>query len=701
MLKIFRWSLVLAACAVCGCDSVTEGGAAAVDPNAPVSVQIEQFTGAATKAVWTQSQDSKKPDTYVNNKSHYLMGLDSRDGKGVRVILKEKSNYARPLITPGGERIVYSYKDVKKAGKGKYFDVTMYQVDWDGTNIVKLGKGYAVDVWRDPKTEVDWVYAATGFQPKTTASIFAKKIVRFPLNDPEKIELVWDQTVVTPDNFQLSADGLRACGLFPWPSAGAVDFTKGEWNKYFRGCWPSCAPDNSYVTWVFEGGHKVLHFFTNGGKKTWEVDVSQVPGIDGHELYHPRWSNHVRFFAFTGPYKEGDPGENKISAGGKDADFFIGRFNERLNKVENVLRITNNSGLGDFFPDLWVEPKGGKVSSVNRSKVGPGAEVAAPEVRRETVEWPSNADGLVFLWENLQKKNEIPLGDARAICAVEPKGRARYFRHQEMHSGGGEFLVDDGSEGRIAEVLKGGADVSVEVLVNSDGKQDAAVLRFPGVSLYQRGVQLVLAVGGVIAGESPAGELRPGEPVHAGLSRTGGAWQLWVDGKPATGKASESAAADGAERLVFGGKWEGKLMGVGIYARAFEAGECGAHRSYWAEQIGAREEVPALEVRGRLVEMTPTPSVESLDTYRRALAAYTYEIDEVVSGECDARRLQVMHWVIMDNQVLEAFPREIGTSYTLKLEPFKAHPQLISERQFNASVEFDLDLYYDIASPAS
>ena len=85
-------------------------------PTDELSKAIEAFTGGHTKLVWSAHQNKKSADTYASGKSHCLAGLDTRDGKGVRIILEEKSNYARPMVTPGGEGIVYTFNNIERKG---------------------------------------------------------------------------------------------------------------------------------------------------------------------------------------------------------------------------------------------------------------------------------------------------------------------------------------------------------------------------------------------------------------------------------------------------------------------------------------------------------------------------------------------------------------------------------------------------------
>ena len=158
------------------------------------------------------------------------------------------------------------------------------------------------------------------------------------------------------DNIQLSRDGRCMGGLFPWPRAGLVNLAAGTFEEKGRGCWPSLAPDDSRLLWVFDGAHRNLVLHPADGTRNWAVCLSAAPGVDGWEAYHPRWANHVRFFSMTGPYIGGE-GANRIRAGGAAVEVYAGRFASDLRSVEAWLRVTENKSP-DFFPDLWLDPAG-------------------------------------------------------------------------------------------------------------------------------------------------------------------------------------------------------------------------------------------------------------------------------------------------------------------------------------------------------
>ena len=84
------------------------------------------------------------------------MGFDSRDGHGERVILREPGSYAKPLITPSGDEIVFS---MRRQG-------AVYAVRWDGSGLRRVADGFGLAVWSEPVTGHEWVYV--GSEPVPT-----------------------------------------------------------------------------------------------------------------------------------------------------------------------------------------------------------------------------------------------------------------------------------------------------------------------------------------------------------------------------------------------------------------------------------------------------------------------------------------------------------------------------------------------------
>jgi len=275
------------------------------------------------------------------------MGFDSRDGRGERAILSTQRNYVKPLLDHTGNRIVFSDRLTKK----------VYVVNWDGTGKRLLCDGFALDVWSAPNDEAEWVYVCSRIGKMDRYTY--RNIRRIRLDDPHHVENVWNKTLISPDNFQLSADGSRASGVFPWPNGGVAQLPNKAWRALARGCWASMAPDNSYLCWVFDGPHRNLLMFSQKSRQPWKVRVDNQPGNNRYEVFHPRWSNHVQFLAVSGPYSVEGP-VNRISGAGPQVEIYLGRFRRDFRAVEKWIPITHNR-YGDYYPDAWIA--GGELSS--------------------------------------------------------------------------------------------------------------------------------------------------------------------------------------------------------------------------------------------------------------------------------------------------------------------------------------------------
>jgi hypothetical protein len=159
---------------------------------------LRAFTGAHTRVVWVQG-DGTDPETEGVNL--ILMGLDSDDGKGERVIVGQPRSIVKPRLTARGDRIVFSSRILPGPSE-------IFIVNWDGTGLRKLADGFAMALWRNPADGSDWVYAGTENRKYDFATV-----TRFPIDEPEKRALVWDKTLVSMEGFNVSPDGRYAGGL--------------------------------------------------------------------------------------------------------------------------------------------------------------------------------------------------------------------------------------------------------------------------------------------------------------------------------------------------------------------------------------------------------------------------------------------------------------------------------------------------------
>jgi hypothetical protein len=129
--------------------------------------------------------------------------------------------------------------------------------------------------------------------------------------------------------------------------------------------------------WYFDGAHRNLTLVDSRTKKRWTVPINQAPGFQNPEVYHPRWTNHPRFIAMSGPYNQG--GANQVRSGGAQTEIWLGRFSEDFSRIEAWTKATSNSG-GDSYPDLWIDTSKSPFAMRPGVAIGPAAAPAAGAV---------------------------------------------------------------------------------------------------------------------------------------------------------------------------------------------------------------------------------------------------------------------------------------------------------------------------------
>ena len=677
-------------------DAVTPGPAVVVpkemEANAnPVDVTeaIRNLAGAPVRLVWLQGAEAVH---YTTSESEVkLMVLDTEDGKGARELIAGEGAYSKPVITPGGEGIVFTDR--------KERDVLF--VPWSGGEVRNLGKGFAAEVWREPGTGVDWVYLRNGSGKEDP-------IVRRRLDDPSLEEGIWDRTQNGHDGvpwFQLSADGLRFSDAFPWSACGVGVLGKPggdgkNWKKYGDGCWPGMAPDNSYRFWYFNGSHTDVIFFEANAKGKRKIPVNLMAGMNGRKVYYPRWSNDVRFITVAGPEND------------RQSQLYLGKFNGDFTMIERWVQVTD-SGRADIFGDAWISPEGAAVAGVEKADGG------TPEVLESSggvrAGWPGRDEGLVFLWDDLRANNEIPMGNgAFAVCKVNLHGGAVPGRGFGMDVRGGWAAVDAGRADYVLEQCQGTGAFSVEALVTTAGLKQGGPARIFSFSngtternftLGQEGDRLVFRLrteeGTPNGSEFAFGELQTGMAQHVLVSYGAQRVKCYINGvKVLEKKVGGDLSAWKRMPLVFGDEsgggrnWDGHLEAVAIWSRAVGDAEAAdlATRS-WVRL--ARRELPVRAVaEAELVEVTATPTAGEMGSYRRALVENIYAVKEVGFGELP-EKIVVVEWAVLDGAPV-AEKKEVGKVYRLVLEPYGDRPELEGEFKSVGHLEIDTPRYYRV-----
>ena len=328
---------------------------------------VAALTGGRTRAVWIRDLGDGT-DILGFGDQVLVMGFDTSGEGGERAIVDTPGSYAKPLITPRGDRVVYTDRR----------EQSVRVVDWSGEHDRRLLDGFPLAVWVAPDTGIEWVYVGT--DPKGTEPESYGAIHRHQLDQPEIAELVWNKRAVSGDSFQLSRDGRLAGALARWPDAGVLELPNGEWRQLGDGCWTGLAGDDSHLFWIFDGQHRNLTIIDTDAEedRRWTVNINGAPGIDGFEVWHPRWSNHPRFLIMTGPYAVGG-NDNKIRDGGHGVEVHIGRFSPDHTRVEAWVQVTTNDAP-DFYPDVWIDPAAVVPASTPRDAVADAGRAPGPTV---------------------------------------------------------------------------------------------------------------------------------------------------------------------------------------------------------------------------------------------------------------------------------------------------------------------------------
>ncbi|HEX5445110.1 MAG TPA: LamG-like jellyroll fold domain-containing protein [Pirellulales bacterium] len=646
-----------------------------------VAGELKQFTGRPTRLVWVQASDAS--DLTAQRGGFRLYGLDSEDGKGIRLLQSEPGGYSKPLLTPDGRHVVYSDRTQN----------AIFLIDFDGGGRRQLAQGFASHVWRDPVGGQQWIYARGGNGHKNQA------VVRFRIDSPQETENVWDKSETGHESmpwFRVSADGKIAADAFPWSACGAADLAANTWKQYAHGCWPSIAPDNSYRVFVFHGNHRMVTLFDRGGANPRDVKVNEAPGINGRDVYFPRWSNHARFLTMTGP-----------GIASHDANLYLGRFNSEFTAVEAWLRITQDD-KGDFFGDAWIEPQ---------SEASAAASPAAGAARG--TQWPANRDGLCFVWTNGKTMNETR--DAKSgeqvVCRAVARGRARPGLHHVMDLADGAFIAQ-GCDDRLLAACKAANGLSLEAVISPDRPRQqgpARIITFSSsassrnFTLGQQSDRLILRLRTPQTGENGVSpeldlcRLAARKPQHVVVTYGPGMLVCYLDGRQvlATDKIKGDFSNWTAQHLLFGDEWDGArdwagtLEAVAVFSRVLPAEEVRRSYQLHRDRLAGRKAPDRAIVEAKLLAASPSPDPKVISPYLRALVVNEYLVEKAVEGKCDSPRILVAEWGVMDRKTLPG-DRAVGKTYRLALERFDQHPELQPEKLVMDVGELELPLYYAV-----
>lgn len=336
------------------------------------------------------------------------------------------------------------------------------------------------------------------------------------------------------------------------------------------------------------------------------------------------------------------------------------------------------------------------------------AMVAAAEAAPNKPVWPSSREGLVFLWQNGNRVKSPAVaydkaGDPIYAYALTARGNAIFGGNYEMILRGGSFHAP-GVGTHVSQSLAKSNALTLEAYVRVPATPPATLTPLLSYSTGTQDVRLAIAQKGdaLFLGQSPLVTLPAKRAFHLAVRCEPGAVIAYVDGAEA-GRLKESVDFTGWKpaELVFGDGWEatqnwpGRLEGVALYNRTLPAAEIARNAAAYAAIVAARPVVPAVRMRGKLVQRSE--STVKIDPYFRALALFEYEVEKLHSGKYEHPKVYVFTWTVMHKTLLPVASRPLLEEYELYLEPFDAHPELESELQLDTlDRTYDRPVYYQV-----
>lgn len=710
----FRTLPLFCAAILAGCDrsspkSASPASQMAKEESRNFSVDMEPIAqGRRIRVVWAQSSSDGAADISAQGNELLLMGLDSDDRQGIRQLSSAKRNFFRPLISSDGSKVIFTDR-----AAGPH----IFSIPWGEETITDLGEGVAVAVWKDPASEVEWIYALEQIDAGAKGSLIGKRLVRFVAATPDEREIVWGQTPMDADGFALSRDGIYASALLPSPEASRVNLSQGSWKKLATATWPGMAPDNSYVSWTLDAERAVLQFNQMNQQEPWEINLSAAPGLGGNaKIWHPRWCGGVGILAFTGPYPQAPNQPNFIDLkDGTGAEIFLASIGAGSNAIVSTVQLTHNN-RGDCYPDVWME--------------GPQIETLAgfeqsPEERPDAIPkpWPANPEAVHFAWNSGAKDVELPASDGTRVSRVFGKNFAKLDRFWNLDFSRGYFEADSASSSGLAAAVNGSHEFTVEaILTETRDGIDPLSIRLLGYrqkeggemfGLYRLEGNLVLRIRlGALAESSAVFPIKlasfridPDRPYHLTITISGKTLKTYIDSslvsedtldEPGLGGWMEGVFQIGDPNPMGSAQWTGQAESVATYGRALSQEEVLKNFDAAKQKMAVRKSADRIKVKAKLEEITELPANAIQGPYPRVLTSRSYKLEEVLAGICEHKFFTVNHDAVLNQNVVKGLPGKIGDIYELVLEPAGQHPELKAARVENTSSHVDLPVFVDV-----
>ena len=633
---------------------------------------------AAWRAVWVESD----PD--APGGAGRIMSREV--GKPARPLTGKDLPGTRPLISADGNTVFFSSLRQESGPDGTSYDPLIFSVPFAGGEGKELSPGLALAVRPEGNTSAIYALASlqTGKKPVPTGDM----LIKFLPETPGDREIIWAESSVSADNFQLSRDGRRAGGMFPWPQAGLANLEEDTFIPVAQGSFPALCPDDSCALAMLSPDRRKIRIFAPGVTPDWELDPAAHLPDKKAALNHLRWTSDPLHLAFTVPE-------------GESAGVYLAEVRADLKAVTAATRISETVASA-MWPDAWLPG-----SAARRLSLPQKPEIKPPA---PTATWPASTDALVFAWE----KSGAPTNTTAFI----PEGYALPGRGGSMDISAGRSSAPPVIAEKIASACAQSGAFTLQALITERRSGLPCSRRFITLAdaagqdfcaLYRVDGHLVLRLR-TGAGESALTEritlspfsIEDDRPFFITLTLHGRALTCYADGvKMKDFQLNQAGLATWQNRATlyagdsapYGEIVPGLIGRMAIYSRALAATEA-------AEAWQAVEsELPARPTRHKvkLKLLTPAPPVDAaaLNTPATTMAAGTWTVEQVFTGFVKPQTIALLQWSVINGKPGTFPAMQKGQSIELFISDIEDHPGLRSLPAQFADGAAALPLYFD------
>jgi len=646
------------------------------------------------RAVWIQ-QTAGDPDPRAAGSQFRLMGRELPGEP--RVLLPGPGNFSRPLLSADGATVYYTERHATPGETGTAYAPEILAVPFTGGEPRKLGSGMAVAVWRDPGGK-EFLYALTSLQTSRRPALTGELLVRFDPASPDEREIMWPDSPLGADNFQLSRDGTRAAGLFPWPQAGLASMEEKNFAPLAQGSFPVLAADDSYALGVLDGDRRRLRFFVPNVEPGWELLPAQSLPSQGGEVNHLRWTNDPLHFVLSGP-----------PAGGDEApDVYLATLRSDLRAIEKAVALTADPAP-DYYPDVWLSGGHTRTSALPQKPAVAAKPSGAP--------WPVTRDALHFSWQNLREPADTATftlhggatpgrdGSLNVSAGWADTSAAALAPLTAACAASGSFTM----EGLVTERTTGTpCSLRLLSLTLPDGRDACALYR------VDRSLVLRVLTGGG-EGRPPVMERHPlntlaidhDRPFSFALTLHAGTARFYLDGQFMKEVKLEQPGLHAWQNLrlragdpqPYGAPWTGQVERIALYSRALAAAEIADAWRGTQSLLTLRPRPTPIKVKAKLLERPPLPEPAALAAAPRWLLASSWEVEQVNLGYLKPGKIILLQWAWLDGAAAALPEMQPGQSTEFFMESLDDHSELRGIQTHNALSAGEAPVFFDTTPP--